>query len=268
MKSSNEKCTHGRWLNHLRILFRMWLTSLCLLVAFSTGAYAKEVTIHFAGFNYPPFYFEEDGRWQGIAVDLIDELSKRLDMKSDLTMYPFTRSLSHLKDGKVDGIMILIKNPERAKLIRYTIPILRVRGLIWASADRVDGAVDFQDLNELSEYKVGVTRGYSYGHAFDELLKNMDVEVANADLLNFRKLMSHRIDIFPGNEIVAHGLFREHPELRGRFVHSADSFISWDLHMGLSKRSHMIAFLPEINEVLEELIAEGFVDRLVEKYTY
>ena len=64
--------------------------------------------------------------------------------------------------------------------------------------------------------------------------EELRVDRVASDFLNYKKLLAGRIDIFPGNEIVARGLFKKHPEFRGKFLHSDRSFIEWVLRMGIS----------------------------------
>lgn len=219
--------------------------------------------VQLVAFYYPPFYTNETKPVSGIAVDVGDELFRRLEMKTELTMYPLKRALNNLETGHADAVMILIKTTERQKYLQYTRPIMTVRGLIWT----VGKPVPFYSLEDLRNYKIGVTQGYSYGEDFDSLLKTMQVETANTDYHNYLKLKEHRIDIFPGNEIVAKGLFKKHPELSGQFVHSENSFINWVLRMAVSKKSPLVAKLPEINRILAEMEEEGFIDEVVKRYT-
>lgn len=245
------------------------ICAVCFALILLSGApaFSQGQVVELAAFNYPPFYYEEEGEVRGIAVDLINEVFGRLNLQANVHIYPLSRALSYLKSGSRDGIMILINTPERARYIKYTEPVMTVRGLIWSSANRSEGPVNYESLEDLRAYRVGVTRGYSYGPELDAVLKTMDVDTANADLFNFRKLTTGRIDVFPGNEIVAKGLFKKFPDLNGKVVHSEKSFIEWVLHMGISKRSWLTSMLPEINEALLDMKREGVIDATVRKYT-
>lgn len=225
-------------------------------------------TIRLLGFDYAPFYQQGRGDLEGIAVDLAQALFPRLGLRPEVSLFPLKRALSMLKEGQADGTMILIRTPEREQFLHFTEPIMTVRGLIWSVANRDEGTIQFDTLEDLKDYKIGVTRGYSYGTEFDELLKSMSVDMANSDYSNYLKLIQGRIDIFPGNEIVAEGLFKRYPELRGRLTHSDKSFMEWDLCIAVSRRSEYADLLPAINEVLQTLKDEGVVDRIVEKYTH
>jgi len=244
----------------------------CVVVCSGDSARAvppvfEKPRIHLAAFDYPPFYFSNEAGVSGIGVDLVHELFGRMGLDVDIEMYPLKRALQHLRSGTKDGIMVLIKTPSRQQFLDYTDPVMSVRGLLWAASDRRDVNIDLKKPAAIRHHTIGVTRGYSYGHAFDEFLKGAKVEIANSDLSNFRKLVSHRVDIFPCNEIVAKGLFKLNPELSGRAVHSDDSFIEWVLHMGISKQSPLKNRIPEINGVLARLKEEGFIEETVRKYT-
>jgi|GEM_PF-1007757 len=224
-------------------------------------------SVKLGAFEYPPFYWDENGKVSGIAVDIIDELFGRLDIETEVTLYPLKRTLSYAKQGKIDAIMILIKTAERSGYLHYTTPVMKVRGLIWSAVDRKAGTIHFSNLEDLKPYKIGGTIGYSYGQEFDELLNTMDVDWVATDYLNYKKLMAHRTDIFPGNEIVAKGLFKKYPELKGKFHHSDKSFIEWILHMGISKKSALKRMLPKINIAIKDLKEEGFIKETIRKHT-
>jgi polar amino acid transport system substrate-binding protein len=250
--------------NGLFYTIRLSVTVICLFLISPPFAFSQDMRL--GAFDYPPFYSEENGEIQGIAVELINELFGRMNIKTQLSMYPIKRALKYMKDRKTDGMMILIKTAEREEYLHYTDPIITVRGLIWSAADRKGGAVNFNRLEDLKSYKIGVTLGYSYGQEFDNILKTMNVHTASTDYDNYKKLLAHKIDIFPGNEIVAKGLFKKYPEFQGKFVHSDKSFIEWVLHMGISKKSQFVPMIPRINAVLADLKNEGFIDKTVKNY--
>lgn len=238
-----------------------------LLIPFSASGETVS-RVKMGAFDYIPFYAEENGIIEGIATDVAGELFRQMNLEAETAMYPLKRLLHNLEKGETDAVMILIKTPEREKYLHFTVPVITVRGLIWSAADRKGGAVEFEKLEDLKSYRIGVTLGYSYGAEFDSLLKTMPyVDTANADILNYKKLAAGRIDIFPGNEIVAKGIFKKNPEFKGKFVHSRKSFIEWPLHMGISRKSGLAGQLSEINRILSELKEKGFVDNAVIKYT-
>lgn len=245
------------------------LLQLFLLTMLTAPVFPGETTtVKFAAFDYPPFYFQQAGQVKGIAVDLVHKLCNRMEITAEIRMYPLARALKYLEDGEEDAVMMLIRTPAREKFLFFTEPVLEVRGLIWSSAGREEGAVEFKTLHDLKPYRLGVTLGYSYGKEFDRMILCMrQVSSSPSDLSNYRKLLADRIDIFPGNEIVARHLFKSHPELRGQFVHAQNSFITWKLYMAVSKDSALASQMVRINGILSELKKNDFIHKTVKRYT-
>lgn len=82
---------------------RVGLPALMLLL-FSAGAVSsgKMPPLRLAAFDYPPFYSISEGRTEAIAVDLLHEVFRRLDLGFSLTRYPLKRALRLLEDGTAD----------------------------------------------------------------------------------------------------------------------------------------------------------------------
>ncbi len=251
-----------------QIIRPLCMAVLCTGLLFSGVRAENNKPVKMAGFPYPPFYDVKNDKIEGVAVEWIQELFGRLGLKTELALYPLKRSLSYMESGEGDAIMVLIKTPEREKLMVYTEPLLTVRGLIWSAANRNGGPVEYKTPEDLKDYRIGVTRGYSYGEEFDRFLaKASYVDISNSDISNYQKLAAGRIDVFPGNEIVARSLFMQHSDLHGKIIASRKAFIEWELHMGISRKSELVKRLPEINRIINEMRDSGFIKQTVQKYT-
>jgi len=235
---------------------------LLLLIASLQGSELKKIQL--GGFNYPPFYINNNERASGIGVDLANELFKRMNIKPSVTIYPMSRLLYNMKTGQTDGALFLLKTSERCKYLTYSTPIMTIPGQLWSAAGRQGGAIELEDIGEC---RVGVTQGYSYGEKFDSQLKKLNTASAYSDYANYKLLLAGKIDVFPGNEIVAKSLFKAHSELDKKFIHGKSSFINWEFHMVVSKKSPLIKLLPEVNKHIADLRNEGVIDDIVSKYT-
>lgn len=254
----------------IQILLKKYSCLLMLIVAIAIIAPnclesdAAIYKVKLAAFSYPPFYYKENGSVKGIAVDLTRELFKRMKIKTSIRIYPLARALRRLENGQNDALMILIKTPDRSKYLSFTRPIVTARGFFWSS---VRNNIDINKLDEIENYSIGVTRGYSYGVELDSILKRIGhASVVDSDLQNFQMLDIGRIDVFPCNEIVASSLFKKYPELKGKFIASNKSFIDWILHMGISKKSALVKRLPEINRIITSLKRENFIQNTISRY--
>lgn len=248
-------------------MFRVCSAIMCILLANISFAETKPNRVRLGGFNYPPFYSEENGAAKGIGVDLSRELFKRLNIERTVSICPISRLLYNMKSGQTDAALFLLKTPERSKFLSYTKPIMTIPGQLWSLAGRDGGAIELDKLDDLKNYRVGVTQGYSYGAKLDSVLKTIKPMSAYSDYANYKLLLDGRIDAFPGNEIVAKSLFKKYPELTGKFVHAKAPLVDWEFHIAISKKSPLISLIPEINKHIENLRQEGVIDRIVSKYT-
>ena len=238
---------------------------LCFLA--STAICQDTGKIKLGAFDYPPFYRMESNTIHGIGVDLGNELFKRLHLETELTLYPLKRALIYMEKGLVDGIMILVKTSEREQYMIYSEPMIPANGYIWSAADREDGPVNFESLEDLRPYKIGVTIGYSYGPPMDEFLKSMSTDSAPEEYQSFKKLMAHRLDIVPATSIIVKSMIKNHPEFHGKFVQSKQSFHESFYYMGISGKSRLTQMMPLINKIIADMKAEGVIDRIVKRYT-
>ncbi len=159
---------------------------------------AKELRVGLAELDYPPFYFEKEGKFSGAALEIAQTLATKLDHKLVYSRFPWKRLQAYLNTGKIDMVILYFKTPEREKDAIYTdIPH------IYESSDLfvVEGTnYPYKGaLDDLLPYKFGGIRGYSYGNEYDNSSRLLKQEVSNEELL-IRILIHGRVDIAVGNK--------------------------------------------------------------------
>ncbi len=253
------------------MLKRDWMTgalSLLLLGSmFAFPAMAQEAQKVILNEDpWPPYTLGEEGQppTGGLAVDVIQEVFKRLRVPVELWLYPWKRCLFLVKEGAHDGHMLLLKTPEWEEYMLFTVPFIPDRYLFWYRADRPQ-PIEWQDFADLKAYKIGLTTDYSYGDEFPAMVKthNLLVDYARSDELNFKRLLAGRIDAFLCMENVAKMLFKLRPEFQGQFKAAAKPLMQLEMYMAISKTSKAAALLPDINRVILEMQADGTLERLV-----
>ncbi len=78
-----------------------------------------------------------------------------------LQLPPMKRVLIKLKDGSTDGATVISKNEERLKFLRFTIPIMQKRGLIYYLKNRKN-PISWNDFKDLKGLKIGIVLGNNY----------------------------------------------------------------------------------------------------------
>lgn len=96
-----------------------------------------------------------------------------------------------------------IKNSERLTRWQYSNPICSLRTVL---VTRASYPVVWQSLEQLKNYKLGWSRGYSYGDALDQLRPTLDVvEMANEEVA-LKRLRAGSVDAVPMDILVARNL--------------------------------------------------------------
>lgn len=217
---------------------------------------------------WPPYTLGNEGEEPtgGIAVDVIRELFKRLGVEVQLKLHPWKRSLNLVKTGKEDGHMLLIKTPEWEEYLAFSDPFIPDSYQFWYRADR-EQPVEWENFEDLKKYKIGLTMEYSYGDELMEAVKkyNLEVDWVKSDELNFRKLLAGRFDTFVCMKNVANALFRDHPELKGKFKTAEKPLSVVDMYLALSKESPAVELMPEINKLIQDMKDDGTMEKLLNK---
>jgi signal transduction histidine kinase/membrane-bound lytic murein transglycosylase MltF len=106
---------------------------------------------------WPPMNFvDETGTPQGIGVDFVKALNRRLKGILTLEPGPFETNLERVKDKKLDALMDITPAKERDPFFNFTIPYLTIPHVI---VGRRDGP-HFKSEKDLAGKTVALERGY------------------------------------------------------------------------------------------------------------
>lgn len=230
---------------------------------------AAAETVLLASDPWPPYVTGELGGkvTGGLAVDLINRIFERIDgVDVAIPMVPWNRALAEVEKGTKDGIPMLLKTEEREAYMVYTDPLVRSSSLIWYVRERIPDGVEWQRIDDLVRYRIGITRGYSYGEEMDAALNSGRYTVVAAASTSqlFKMLTKNRVDLALANDAVGYTLAAEHaPD--GAIV-PAPKAIEIEVHyMAFSKKSPAVRLIPQINRIIGELRAEGVMARIFGK---
>jgi len=152
--------------------------------------------------GYPPYYYNVNSeKPEGVCIDIVEAAAQALNIKIVYKVFPWSKCLKEIEHGRADAMLPLLKTADRERYLYY------FEGNALAKEANVfmtlqGTPIDYSgNLNDLADYKIGFTRNYSYGKAFDSanfLIK----EPAKNDILLLKKLLSRKQDIIIGNEYV------------------------------------------------------------------
>lgn len=202
-----------------RLGYRTLLVS-ALIMGAGVGAQTSMVTITTG--EWPPY----NGKalpGEGFANAIVRAAYCEMGIEVRFGYFPWSRSLKLAVDGSWDASAIWAFSESRRQDLYYSEPIVEGQDVFYY---RVGTEFDWQTLDDLKPWKLGGTIGYSYPALNDETGKlAVPLERAPNDLLNFRKLLAGRIQVFVadrrvGEYLLAHSLsaaeraqIRQHPKI-------------------------------------------------------
>lgn len=197
-------------------------------------------------------------------IDVLEAVARHLGVKLKLIRTPFKRALVMMKDGKLDILAGLLKNPDRETYIFYIQPPYKTRSdtVFFVPRGKADLIKDYDDLFPL---QIGTTIGVNYFTRFDLDTLLSKEAVPNGEN-SFRKLLAGRIQTVVSSEgdgielMDKMGIANKIEIARYRFSREKHVFI------GLSKASRIRERIPDIDRIIKSMIESGEILRVFKAY--
>lgn len=212
-------------------------------------------------------YCSENLEHYGLALRIITEAFAREGVKVECSFYPWDQAMNKAQTGEVDGSAAWFRSPEREKDFYISDPVV-TSGYVFFY--RKGKNFNWKTMDDLAKYKIGATRGYDYGQAFQEAEKQgiIHVERLAKDEMNFDNLLNGKIDIFPNDiDVGMNILYQRYPYYTYTNVTTHPKRLREDpLHLLLSKSNQKNEKLVKIfNRGLKKLKESGDYDRYVQE---
>lgn len=207
----------------------LWLMTLFF---WSTCFVVNAKTFHLVTETYPPYEYQENGKIQGMDIDILNLLSKKAGVTFDISFEPWIRALEMVKSGSVDGIFSIIKNKAREDFLYYPkIPLYVGKSVFFVHPDLKK---EIKSMNDLKGLSIGTVRENSYGAEFDSATSFTTDPVTNQEMLLQKLITGRNTIIITTEEVGWHHInkqkvkgFRSFP-----FVVSTNEY-----HIAISKKS-------------------------------
>ena len=245
---------------------------LSMLLVCSSSVFAAEKQKWAAVEKVPPFTIEEDGKVTGMAIEIFQEVSRRMGFEADIRALPFKRLLHYLKNGTLDGAIQIYYNPEREKFIIYSeVPGYWQAHYVFVKKGNED-KFPTKTLEDLYGKRVAKERGFFVTQEFQKAVEEGKIivdEAQNAQL-NLSKLISGRMDCYVSNYHIALYNIRK-LGFQGQIVPLSEPLApKKGTFMAISKKSKNIPnkeeFMKEFSATLKEIHTDGTLERITNKY--
>ena len=179
----------------------------CLLAWLNFAA--ADDTIRITTGEFSP-WTSEHLKHGGFTNHVISEAFKLEGYEVEFTFYPWKRAYESAKSGdKYLATSYWYRSEERAQDFHYSDPIQTDAMVFFHLKDNPPPA--WEILTDLDGQRIGATSGFTYTDEFWELARSnhLDIEEAESEELNFRKLLKGRIDLFPSDSLVGQKILQE-----------------------------------------------------------
>jgi polar amino acid transport system substrate-binding protein len=240
-----------------------------LLVLFPTLTSAGDRVV-LANDPWPPYVLgkEADGTKAagGIAVELIRVIFDRVEeADAEILLIPWRRALDGVGNGTYDGIPLLFKTKKREEYMEFSAPLFKARTVFFYKTALFPQGISWKTFEDLTKYTIAVQDSFSIAEKFDEQIAKgvkLNLNKMNTDEECFRMLSFDRVDLVVTNEIVGREFLKK-MKIQNQVSVSLQSLYDKSFHIGFSKKTEARKLIPVINKAVNELRAEGAIDKVL-----
>lgn len=216
--------------------------------------------------EYPPYNFEgEDGKPTGMAIDILMEAFKRLEVNlkpEDIKIVPWNRSYKHIQTRPGTALFSMNQTPEREQVMQFVGPSIPSEVGIIAPRR---GAVVIKKQADIERYRVGVVRD----DIGDQLVRKLNINHERIIRKNSLKQILFLLKVGKLDVVsYATDVFLDSVKRSGG--KSSDYEIVYSLrkgHMGYAFHKAVDPrVLAPLQQTLDELRAEGVIDKIIQSY--
>jgi polar amino acid transport system substrate-binding protein len=202
----------------------------------ATAARSVQKVLRLAIGEWPP-YTGANLPSYGCDAQVVTEAFALVGIQVQFSFLPWARSMLLSKSGMVDGTLEWADTPEYRKDHFFSSQPLSQQQ--WVFFHRKETQLDWQQLEDLRHFRIGLTIGYVYSDVFNTVRAKSPQLFSDAasDLLNFKKLLNRRIDLFAMEREVGKHLLKSNfsPEEQAAFVIHPKPIAIFSPHLLLSR---------------------------------
>lgn len=147
---------------------------------------------------FPPYSWLEAGKLSGMDVEIVAALVRRAGAEPRFEPAPWNRVQQLLEQGRVDAAFQFVGRPDRFEKYHMIGPF-RFGETVFAVP--LDGISDWERLEDLQPFSIGMVQGYTYGQAFDQAGFLRKENTAGDNRLLLRMLAARRVDAIIGDRV-------------------------------------------------------------------
>lgn len=236
---------------------KKFLTFAVTLLALFQFAAADPIRVGTAA-NYPPFEFISDTKITGFDIDFMKEIAKRAKFEIKFVNMSFDGLIPALKGGKIDMIASAMSaTDDRRKSVDFSDSYYSTENLFLKRKN--DDKIT--DKTKLVGKKIGVQLGTVQEMAAKKI-KDANVVPSEEMVGAILALKSNKVDAVLVDSSIGYGFLKKNDDLM-EFLKEPDGSEGFSFAFDKDKQKELIT---KINEAIKSIKADGFFDKLLEKY--
>ncbi|GEM_PF-196394 len=149
----------------------------------------------FVTVDFPPYY-GKDLPENGWVAEVVRAALEGQGYEVEIKFVPWSRAIKYTKEGYYDALLGAYYTEERAESYYFSAPISQARTGFFK---RKDKTVNFKELTDLKEYRLGVVKDYATSKAFDAADYLNKVMVTSSDV-GIKMLYHGSLDLMTDTE--------------------------------------------------------------------
>ena len=210
----------------------------------------------------PSIWAQKDGDiLTGPIIELVEEIFAEVNVTVKTEVLPWARAIEYMKSGELDLIPVIFYSDERSTFMEFSSSYVDVPTSVFVPPGK---SFPFFTIKDLQGRHGLMVRGDSISREFKAFKPKLDItKIATYEqILNM--LGSNHADyaVAPQYGFLIHAkkLGYEH---KAELLHNP--IASRKLHFAFSKKSPFLKYLPAVNKKIEQLKADGSMEKMVTK---
>ncbi len=237
------------------------MKKLIIYLVLVLSLFAKE-KVTLATDPFEPFYGPELPN-NGYLTEIVVEAFKVEGIEVEIDFVPWKRAYELAQSGHYDGLLGAFYTEEREQYFLYTNPVVLNRVALFSKKNL---EIKYKTLDQLSKYRIGIVRDYSYSEEFDMALYLDKFESPSSEK-NINLLVNDRVEIIAGSEPVINHILKEEYSMVEDEVEVIGYLSQRWLHVLISKQnSDANYYIKKFNNGLNKIKMNGLYNQILNKH--
>lgn len=233
---------------------------------FSVSVYAEDVMKFGFSEGFPPYSWKQDGKVQGILIDIADEaIQRQMGISVSHHIYPWKRAQNMVRQGGLDAhITNGFLREKWAEHSSEVVILLENSIYVKAGSPKLEHIKKMKSLEDLRPFRFidHLGSGWAKANLVD---KGFNVYLANEQYTIYKMLAKGRADI---NINVSHvaNYHIKNLGIQDQIVELPAFTPGNPFHLVIGKKSPFTKILPEFDKVIRKMKEDGTLQAIIDKY--